>query len=164
VYGELIEPGRQQNQLLGTARRPGYRTEVVTENPRNQGELFLTADGTHHRTLLPVEFGSTQQVGMGVTDFGDTGATGVHLSQQRTAPKRVVHHLSLQSHADQSTSVPATRMCDRSDACQILSTAMSEVRLLMIRTSISEDSTTSGFPSWRRIYRSDTIGGDVLKT
>ena len=78
-----------------------------------------------------MELGSTQQVGVGITDFGDTGATGVHLSQQGTAPKRVVHHLSLQSHADQSTSVPGTRMCDRSDTCQILDTALSDGRLSM---------------------------------
>jgi len=76
-----------------------------------------------------VELGSTQQVGVSITDFGDTGATGVHLSQQGPAPKRVVHHLSLQSHADQSTSVPGTRMCDRSDTCQILDTALSGGRL-----------------------------------
>ncbi len=32
------------------------------------------------------------------------GSTGVHLGQQGASPKGVVHHLSLQSHDDQSTS------------------------------------------------------------
>ena len=226
VYGELIEPGRQQDQLLGASCRPGDSTQVVAENPRNQSELFLTADGTHHRAELPVELGSTQQVGVSITDFGDTGATGVHLSQQGPAPKRVVHHLSLQSHADQSTSVPGTRMCDRSDTFQILDTALSGGRLSMTehaervttatnaaalgelcsrvrdlqtathpynvrhcggiitttttaaastsstRTARSSGSTiwkrvsaaqkTLVTPNWRRIYRSDTVSGDVV--
>ena len=91
----------------------GDGTEVLAENPRNQGELFLAADGTHHGTELPVEFGGAQQVRVGIADFGDSGAAGVDLSQQGTAPKRVVHHLSLQSHGDQSTSALLGKMCDR---------------------------------------------------
>lgn len=111
--GELVETSRQQDQLLSASRGPGDGTEVLAENPRNQGELFLAADGTHHRTELPVELGGAQQIRVGIADFGDTGSTGVDLSQQGTAPKRVVHHLSLQSHGDQSTSALLGKMCDR---------------------------------------------------
>ena len=111
--GELVETSRQQDQLLGASRRPGDGTEVISKNPRNQGELFLAADGTHHRTELPVELGGAQQVRVGIADFGDSGSAGVDLSQQGTAPKRVVHHLSLQSHGDQSTSALLGKMGDR---------------------------------------------------
>ena len=93
-----------------------------------------------------MELGSTQQVGVGITDFSHTGATGVDLSQQGTAPKRVVHHLSLQSHADQSTSVPGTRMCDRSDTCQILDTALSGGRLSMTEHAERVTTTTNVAP------------------
>jgi Domain of unknown function (DUF1707) len=51
-----------------------------------------------------MELRGSQQVGVGVTHLGDAGAAGVHLGQQGPTPKRVVHHLSLQSHGDQSTS------------------------------------------------------------
>src|SRR5712671_4010089 len=51
-----------------------------------------------------MELRGPQQVRVGVADLRDTGAARVHLGQQGPAPKRIVHHLSLQSHGDQSTS------------------------------------------------------------
>jgi hypothetical protein len=51
-----------------------------------------------------MELRGPQQVGIGVADLRDAGAARVDLGQQRPSPKRIVHHLSLQSHGDQSTS------------------------------------------------------------
>jgi hypothetical protein len=60
-----------------------------------------------------MELRGSQQIGVGVTDLRDAGAAGVHLGQQGPPPKGVVHHLSLQSHGDQSTSaaLPPRRDC-----------------------------------------------------
>ena len=107
VDRELLEPGRQQHQLFGGAGRARHRTQMVAEHPRHQRELFLAADRAHHLARFPVKLRGAQQVRVGVTHLGDTGAARVHLGQQGAPPKRVVHHLSLQSHADQSTSPSA---------------------------------------------------------
>lgn len=48
-----------------------------------------------------------QQVRVRVTDLRHSGAARIDLRQQGTPPKRVVHYLSLQSHAHQSTSPSA---------------------------------------------------------
>ena len=104
VYGELVVAGGQQDQLLGGARRTRHGAEMVTEHPRHQRELFLAADRAHHRTGLPMELRGPQQVRIGVADLRDAGASRVDLGQQGPPPKRIVHHLSLQSHDDQSTS------------------------------------------------------------
>lgn len=113
VYGELFETGRKQDQLLCGTGRSRDRSKVIAEHPGHQSELFFTADGTHHRTLLPMKFCSSQQVRIGVADLGHSRSPGVHLSEQRPAPKRIVHHLSLQSHADQSTSLVRRPAADR---------------------------------------------------
>ena len=102
-----------------------------------------------------MEFGGAQQVGIRVADLGHPGPSGIDLSQQGTPPQGVVHHLSLQPHGDQSTSVrpgpisdrphnsydhpvaigqtASTRAkdSDRTNTCQILDTAMSEGQLSM---------------------------------
>lgn len=113
MNGELAEPGGQQDQLLGGARRAGDGPQVVAKDPRDQGQLLLAADRAHHRTLLAVEFRGAQQVRIGVADLAHPGPPGVHLSQQGTPPKGVVHHLPLQSHGDQSTSAGAPPIRDR---------------------------------------------------
>ena len=112
VYGELVVAGSQQDQFLSCSRRPRHSTEMVAEDPRHQRQLFLAADRAHHRTGLPMEFRGTQQVGVGVADLRDAGASRIDLGQQGPAPKRVVHHLSLQSHGDQSTSAMRRRRRD----------------------------------------------------
>lgn len=86
---------------------------MITENPRHQRELLFTADRTHHRTLLAVKLCRAQQIRIGITDLRDAGAPRIDLSQQGPPPKRVIHHLSLQSHDDQSTSTPWTPRRDR---------------------------------------------------
>ena len=155
VYRELLKTGGQQDQLLGTACRPGNSAQVLSEHPRDQGQLLFAADRAHHRTLLAVELRGPQQVGIGVTDLGDAGAAGVDRGQQGTPLKRVVHHLPLQSHGDQSTSAVWRQVCDRpgcfydqivatgrtantrakdsdrNDTCQILDTALAEGQLSM---------------------------------
>ena len=77
---------------------------MVAEHPRHQRELFLAADRAHHLAGLAVELRGPQQVRIGVAHLGDAGAARVHLGQQGPPLERVVHHLSLQSHDDQSTS------------------------------------------------------------
>jgi len=136
VNRKLSEPRRQQNQFLGRPRRSGHCTEVVTEYPGNESELFLATDRAHHRAELPVELRRAEKIGIRIADLSDPGTPGVHLSQQRPAPKGVVHHLPLQSHGDQSTSALPRCMGDRP---------------VTRRTT----------PNWRRIYRSDTIARGV---
>ena len=155
VNRKLLKTCGQQDQLLGIARRPGNGTEVVSEHPRHQGQLLLAADRAHHRALLAVELGSPQQIGVGIAYLSDAGAAGVDRGQQGTPLKRVVHHLPLQSHEDQSTSAVWRQVCDRpgyfydrtvatgqtastrakdsdrNDTCQILDTALSEGQLSM---------------------------------
>jgi hypothetical protein len=60
-----------------------------------------------------MELRGSQQIGVGIADLRDAGASRVDLGQQGPAPKRIVHHLSLQSHGDQSTSAlrPPRRDC-----------------------------------------------------
>ncbi len=116
MYGELVKAGCQQDQLLGGARRSGNGAQMVAEHPRHQSELLLAADRTRHRTGLPVELRGSQQIGVGVADLRDAGASRVDLRQQGPPPKRVVHHLSLQSHADQSTSAARQRRRDGAEA------------------------------------------------
>ena len=53
-----------------------------------------------------MELRGSQQVRVGVADLRDAGASRIDLRQQGPPPERVVHHLSLQSHDDQSTSAP----------------------------------------------------------
>jgi hypothetical protein len=81
VYGEFVVAGREQDQLLSAAGRSGHGAQVVTEDPRHQGELLLATDRAHHRTGLPMELRGSQQVGVGVTDLRDAGAPRVDLSQ-----------------------------------------------------------------------------------
>ena len=111
VYGELLVAGCQQDQLFGGAGRARYRTQMFAEHPRHQGQLFLPADRAHHLARFPMKLRGTQQIGVRVTHLGHTRAARVDLGQHRAPPKRVVHHLSLQSHGDQSTSpaAPPTR-------------------------------------------------------
>ena len=109
MHRELVETGRQHHQLLGCAGRSGDGAEVVAEHPRHQRELFLAADRARHRTGLAVVLRGAQQVGIGVADLRDAGASRVHLGQQGPPLERVVHHLSLQSHDDQSTSALSAR-------------------------------------------------------
>ena len=104
VYGELVVFGGQQDQLLCGAGRSGYRAEMVAKHPRHQRQLFLAADRAHDRAGLAVELRCSKQVRIGVADFRDTRAPRVHLGQQGSPPEGVIHHLSLQSHEDQSTS------------------------------------------------------------
>lgn len=113
VDRELLEAGRQQDQFLGAAGRPGDRTEVLTEHPRHQRQWLLAADRAHDRALFSMELRRAQQVGVGIADLGDAGAAGVDLGQQGPPPERVVHHLSLKTHGDQSTSGHPAGVCDR---------------------------------------------------
>ena len=85
---------------------------MIPEYPRNQGQLLFAADGAHHRTGLAVELGRPQKIGVGVTDLRDTGAPRVDLGEQGSPPQGVIHHLSLQSHVDQSTSTPTAPTLD----------------------------------------------------
>ncbi len=62
-----------------------------------------------------MELRGPQQVWIGIADFSHTGATGVDRSQQGTPLKGVVHHLSLQSHGVQSTSMRSAPTRDRPD-------------------------------------------------
>jgi Domain of unknown function (DUF1707) len=106
-----------------------------------------------------MELRGSQQIGIGVADLRDAGASRVDLGQQGPAPKRIVHYLSLESHDDQSTSAvtPPRRDCtatsgvwpydhvvatrqtagtrakdsDRNDTCRILDNALSEGQLSM---------------------------------
>ena len=145
---------------------------MITEYPRHQRELLFTADRTHHRTLLAVKLCRAQQVRVGVTDLRDAGAPRIDLGQQGPPPKRVIHHLSLQSHDDQSTSTPyaprrdrvtaltiigvATRQTsttrakdsDRNDTCKVLDNALGEGQLSMEehrqRVSAATNATTLG--------------------
>lgn len=145
---------------------------MITENPRHQRELLFAADRTHHRTLLAVKLCRAQQIGVGITDLRDAGAPRIDLSQQGPPPKRVIHHLSLQSHDDQSTSTPwtprrdrvtpptiigvATRQAsntwakdsDRNDTCKVLDNALGEGQLSMEehrqRVSAATNATTLG--------------------
>src|ERR1700743_299021 len=107
VDRELLEKGRQHDQLLGRTGRPRHRSQVFPEYPRHERELFLAANRAHHLAGFPVVLRGPQQIRVCITNLGHAGAAGVHLGQQGTPPERVVHHLSLQSHADQSTSRPA---------------------------------------------------------
>jgi hypothetical protein len=115
VDGELVEAGRQHYQLLSATGRTGHRTQMITEHPRHQGELFLATDRAHHRTGFAVELRGAEQVRVGVADLRDAGAPGIYLSQQGPSLERVIHHLSLQSHVDQSTSAPRPWRRDSSD-------------------------------------------------
>lgn len=82
VYRELREPGGQQDQFFGGARRSGHRAQVIAEDPRDQRELLLAADRTRHRTAPAVKLRGPQQIGIGVADFRDPGSAAVHLGQQ----------------------------------------------------------------------------------
>ncbi len=113
MYCEFVIAGRQHDQLFCCARRTRHRAKMLTEYPRHQRELLFSADRAHHGTRLAVELRGTQQVGIGITDLRDTGAPRIDLCQQGPPPKRVVHHLSLQSHVDKSTSAPEPGRRDR---------------------------------------------------
>lgn len=82
VYRELREPGGEQDQLFGGARRSGHRAQVIAEDPRDQRELLLATDRTRHRTAPAVKLRGPQQIGIGVADFRDPGSAAVHLGQQ----------------------------------------------------------------------------------
>jgi hypothetical protein len=82
MHGKLSESGCQKDQFLGRARRSGHGTEVVTEYPRDEGELFFAADRAHHRAELSVELSRTKKVGIRIADLSDASSPGVHLSKQ----------------------------------------------------------------------------------
>jgi hypothetical protein len=69
VYCELVEAGRQQDQLLCCAGGTRHRAQMVSEYPRHQRQLLLTADRAHHRTGFSVELRGAQQVRIGITDL-----------------------------------------------------------------------------------------------
>src|SRR5215212_9804049 len=150
VYRELVVAGGQQDQLLGGARRTLYRAEVIAEDPGHQRELFLAADRTHHRTGLPVIFRGSQQIGIRVADLRDTGAPRVDLRQQGPPPKRVVHHLSLQSHDDQSTSAPSAW---KRDGVRWL--ARRHLSAAMVSDLLRSSSVATGRPGGTRAKDSD---------
>lgn len=107
VDREFLLGRSEPDEFVGRSRRPGQRTELLTENPGHQGELLFAADGAHHIATASVELGSAEQVRIRVADRRDTRPTGVDLGQQRPTLKGVVHHLSLKSHEDQSTCAPS---------------------------------------------------------
>lgn len=105
VNRELLLSGRKTHQLLGRTSRTRHRAQLVAEDPGNESQLLLTADRAHHVTALAVELCGTKQVGAGVADLLDTRPARVDLGQERPALKRIVHHLPLYPHGDQSTCV-----------------------------------------------------------
>jgi hypothetical protein len=105
VNRKLLLSGCETHQLLGRPSRTRHRAQLVAEDPGNQGQLLFPADRAYDVTALAVEFRGSKQVWAGITDLRDACPARVDLGQQRLALKRVVHHLPLYPHGDQSTCV-----------------------------------------------------------
>ncbi|MFT7022838.1 MAG: hypothetical protein ACJA07_001926 [Rhodococcus sp. (in: high G+C Gram-positive bacteria)] len=58
VYRKFFLRGRQADQLVGGASGTGERAELLAEHPRDEGELFFSADRTDDIAAAAMELGS----------------------------------------------------------------------------------------------------------
>ncbi len=95
---ELFLHQREPRDLLVAARRARDRAEPITEYPRYEGELFLTADRADNLAGAPVELRRPQEVGARIAGLGDSGPPRVDVGEDGATLERVVHGLPLRSH------------------------------------------------------------------
>ena len=98
VHRELLAGLGQPDEFLRCASRARDRSEAVSVDPGHERQLLFAADRTRDLAPPAVELRRPQQVWVGVAHFGDVDTARIDVGQQRSAPKRVVDHLPLDSH------------------------------------------------------------------